>query len=231
MVQFLRHPQQDQPLRERFYYRELAHGSTTMSAVLSIHKWKSNAELIRDIAGMGRYLKSDWLTLDPTYGYGNFWTLWKPNRLVAHDLNPAKAPDGPVDFTFLPYKNRSFDCVVFDPPYKLNGTPELEMDETYGVEEATNWRERMSLVESGIAECARVLGKGYLLLKCMDQVCSGKMRWQTDVFTRCAESHGLGKVDRFDMLSYRAQPKGRSQQHARRNASTLLVFKRGHKSE
>jgi hypothetical protein len=53
------------------------------------------------------------------------------------------------------------------------------------------------------------------------------VRWQTIDFTLVAESCGLGLVDRFDFLSYRPQPSGVRQQHARRNSSQLLVFKRG----
>lgn len=198
--------------------------------VLGIRAWPSNAELIADCAQLG-YLREEWRTLDPTYGYGTFWKVWKPRELVASDLDPEKSPEGhPVDFTALPWADRSFDCVVFDPPYKLNGTPDGidGVDERYGVhDETTNWRDRMRLIRSGISECARVLGDGYLLVKCQDQSCAGKTRWQTVNFTNYAATLDLGLVDRFDFLSYRPQPFGRRQVSARRNASTLLVFKRG----
>ena len=88
----------------------------------------------------------------------------------------------------------------------------------------------MALIRAGIGECARVLADGYLLLKCMDQVCSGKVRWQTDEFTEHARRCGLGKVNKSDFPSYRPQPSGRSQKHARRNTSSLLVFQRGYTS-
>lgn len=198
--------------------------------VLATQEWASNAELIADCARLG-YLREEWRTLDPTYGYGTFWKLWAPKRLVATDLDPRKSRRDPVDFTAMPWSDRSFDAVVFDPPYKLNGTPDgAGVDERYGVHKPTDWRERMALIRKGIEECTRVLRDGYLLLKCQDQVCSGKVRWQTLDFTRHAEFLGLGLVDRFDFLSYRPQPNGRRQVHARRNSSSLLVFKRGWKS-
>jgi hypothetical protein len=50
--------------------------------------------------------------------------------------------------------------------------------------------------------------------------------WQTDMVTRRAEDAGLTKVDALLFMSHRPQPEGRSQQHARRNYSTLLVFSR-----
>ena len=59
-----------------------------------------------------------------------------------------------------------------------------------------------------------------------DQVCSGRVRWQTFAFTEEALSNGCELVDRMELISYRPQPKGRSQVHARRNHSTLLIFKR-----
>lgn len=191
--------------------------------VLAITKWADNAEMIEDVATLG-YL--DGRVLDPTYGEGNFWTRWKPKDLTASDLNPKKSPIGySVDFTNMPWANRSFDVVVFDPPYKLNGTPDPDRDEKYGVHEYTRWQDRMNLIIDGVVECCRVADK-YVLVKCQDQVSSGKIRWQTDDVTTAAKACGFEKVDRLDFLSYRAQPNGRSQKHAHRCSSQLLVFKR-----
>lgn len=197
--------------------------------VMAIHDWKSNAELIEDCARLG-YLNEHWATLDCTWGYGTFWKNWSPLDLTGCDLDPAKSPIGySVDFTKMPFADRSFKSVVFDGPYKLNGTDQGE-GERYGVHETTRWQDRMQLLRDGITECARVLGDGYLLVKCQSQVCSGKVRWQDIEFVNHAQTCGLGLVDRLDMLSYRPQPEGRSQVHARRNASTMLILKRGWKT-
>ena len=196
--------------------------------VLAADTWRSNAELIADVAKLG-YLKADYRTLDPTYGLGVFWRRWRPDDLVACDLDPAKSPLGrSVDFTNLPWPAGSFSAVVLDPPYKLNGTPTADIDARYGVDEREHWRDRLDLIERGIAECARVLRPGgTFLLKCADQVCSGQIRWQTDEFSHHAAAVGFRKVDRFDMLGHaRPQPRGRRQVHARGRGSTLLVFER-----
>lgn len=196
--------------------------------VLAIDKWKSNAELIASCAELG-YLRKEWSTLDPTYGLGTFWKVWRPELLIATDIDPKKSPhtSNGIDFRALPWVDRTFDAVVFDPPYKLNGTPDASIDERYAVHVPTRWQDRMTLCMDGIRECARVLGDGYLLVKMQDQVCSGKVRWQTRVFADVAGDCGLGLVDRFDFLSYRPQGKEVRQVHARRNSSQLLVFKRG----
>lgn len=196
-------------------------------AVLAIAERPSNAELIVDCAQLG-YLRKEWRTLDPTYGLGVFWQQWRPDVLVASDLDPAKSPTGTsVDATHLPHPDRSFPSVVIDGPYKLNGTPTAAVDGRYGVHEPTRWQDRMTLLERMLTEGARVLGDGYLLFKCQDQVCSSKVRWQTFVFTAHAMTLGLGLVDRLEQVSYRPQPNGVRQVTARRNASTMLVFQRG----
>ncbi len=145
-------------------------------------RWESNADLIKACHELG-YIKDEDLVLDPTYGEGVFWQKYRPKGLIWSDLDPDKTNpvSPPVDFTDMPYVPGTFDVVVFDPPYKLNGTPVLgAFDERYGIAQYTKWQDRMQLCIDGITECVRVLKKkGYLLVKCQDQVVSGKMRWSS----------------------------------------------------
>jgi hypothetical protein len=183
----------------------------------------TNAELIAACAELG-YLRAGWLTLDPTYGRGGWWRRWRPERLVAHDL----ALDG-VDFRRLPEAGASIDAVAFDPPYRLNGTPDRgEFDARYGTGTTARWQERHALIRAGISEAVRVLRPGgILLVKCADQVCSGRVRWQTREFAAHAEAAGCELIDQLHLLaSPRPQPPGRRQAHARRNLSTLLVLRK-----
>jgi SAM-dependent methyltransferase len=191
--------------------------------VPAAHAWRDNAELIVEVAKLG-YL--DGLVVDATYGLGRFWARWRPARLIAHDIDPAKG-DG-VDLRRLPESDASVDVVVLDPPYKLNGTPSLgDFDHAYGVHEATRWQDRVQLILDGIVESARVLRPGgRLLLKVQDQVVSGAVRWLTVDCTTHAAAHELDLVDRFDLLRKgRPQPAGRRQVHAHGRPSTLLVFR------
>jgi hypothetical protein len=202
--------------------------------LMAFGSWGNNAELIAAIGVHGRYLRPEWVTLDPTYGLGRFWRHWRPAHLARHDLDPERAPDGPADFTDLPYDPGTFDAVVFDPPYKLNGTSTgkgaAAADAGFGVA-SSDWsrltlEQRHDLIRAGITECTRVLRPGgWMLVKCQDQVWSGKVRWQTREFADHAEALGHRLVDRFDLASYRPQPPGRRQVHARRNTSTLLVLR------
>jgi len=219
--------------------------------VLAQHRWKSNAELIADVAKLG-YIGD--MVLDATYGKGTFWKVFQPEYLWAnvygdklhifHGGYKTELHVG-LDFTNIrPYEDGDFDTVVLDGPYKLNGTPDPKVDERYGVHEPTRWQDRMALIHDGIAECARVLKPGgTFLLKCQDQVVSGHMVWQTDEFTATAEKHGLKKIDRFDLIGKgRKQPmaatervredgtvlkrKARKQRHAHGRGSSLLVFRK-----
>jgi len=192
-----------------------------MSTISAASPWSSNAEMIRDVATLG-YLDGP-IVVDATWGRGAFWTYFKPDALLVHDIRV----DG-VDFRNLPEATGSVDALVLDPPYRLNGRPDAAFDERYGTDEPTDWRDRMALIFEGITEAARVLNDaGYLLLKCQDQVCSGHVRWQTIEFTNHARWLGLGLVDSFLIIGGRPQPPGTRQVHARRNYSTLLVFKKG----
>lgn len=191
-----------------------------MAEVMRATAWTNNSHMIEDVARLG-YL--DGLVLDATYGEGAFWNLWRPETLVTSDLyKPAKYS---WDYKNIPMPDSHFDVVVFDPPYKLSGTPSSpKMDHAYGVEEYMPREERLEDIRLGALECFRVAGK-FLLVKCMDQVEGGKMRWQTDIVTRAVEEAGGRKVDRFDYLhTPRPQPEGRRQKTARSNYSTLLVF-------
>lgn len=201
--------------------------------VMAMSTARTNAELIEQCAELG-YLRAEWLTLDPTWGHGKFWTLWRPQRLAGSDLDPALSPiGGCVDFTNLPWVADWFDAVTFDPPYKLNGTSTGKgpsaSDESYGVHGPNvSWQDRHRLIRDGITECVRVLKpKGMLLVKCQDQVCSGAKRWQTREFADHAESLGCRLVDMLHPPGGRKQPKGRRQVHSRQNYSTMLILRKG----
>lgn len=197
---------------------------------------RNNAELIV-LARMLGYIPPRGRILDPTYGKGRFWSLWAPwalwgpEHLIKSDLKPRFPDVLAHDFTKLPHQDRVFDAVVFDPPYKLNGTPTPDgPDADYGVDVKMSTAERHDLCARGIVECARVTANGgFLLIKCQDQVASNKVHFQTHDFAALAEQHGCGLVDMLHLPSKRAQPTGRRQLHAHANYSTLLICRKGYR--
>jgi DNA modification methylase len=208
----------------------------TMSAhpVMAVARWASNADLIASVARLG-YLKKTDRICDPTYGSGVFWKVWQPDNLVASDIRVKRSPCGEsIDFRKMPYDDGSFDVVALDGPYKLNGSASSDSDARYGVHVPASWQDRMQLIRDGITECARVLRPdGVLLLKCMDQVCSGHVRWQTIDFANHAAEHECVLVDQLHPVGGRPQPersrkdgKPSVQHHARRNISTLQVYRK-----
>ena len=191
----------------------------------------NNAQLIADCFTLG-YLHDGDRVLDPTFGLGRFWSANRPVELVGCDVNVERSPIGySIDFRSLPWPDGDFDAVVFDPPYKLNGTPSqggpATSDADYGADTYTRWQDRHAVILAGITECVRVLRtNGYLLVKCQDQVSSGKVRWQTRIFADHAESVGCELVDMLHLVGGIPQPTGRRQVHARRNYSTLLICRK-----
>ena len=195
--------------------------------VRAIGARKNNAELIADCAQL-EYLNKTDMVADVTHGLGRFWNIWEPDILLASDLDPVKSPCGlSIDFTDLPFETEELDAVVFDPPYKFSGTSKVKSDPGYGIGDYMSVEARMRLIYDGVIEAARVVKPdGYVLVKCQDQVVSGKVVWQTLDIVDLASHFRLDLVDMLHVRSYRPQPAGRRQVHARRDYSTLLVFRK-----
>ncbi len=192
-----------------------------MNEVMRAHRWVTNAAMIADVARLGLISEE---VFDATYGEGAFWTEWKPDTLITNDLHkPAQFHE---DYRSLPFPDAIFSTVALDPDYKMQGTPtpDSEMDRRYGTGEVKRWQDRLDDIVTGAVECYRVCG-GRLLVKCMDQVVSGKVVWQTDDVTRAVEQAGGHKTNRFDFLSA-PRPQPGVQKTERANYSTLLVFAR-----
>lgn len=124
-----------------------------------------NAALIASIAPL--YLRGS--VLDVTYGGGVWWRRFKPEEFAGHDI----ATDG-VDFRALPYGNRSWDTVCFDPPYVPSRAahtahPAIKgrFREAFGLNTIRRRSDLDALVDEGLAECARV-ARHWVLAKCCD---------------------------------------------------------------
>ena len=193
--------------------------------VESVVTSRLNGPLIATAAKL--WIGDDDLVVDVTYGKGNFWTVYRPARLVAHDLKI----DG-VDFRRLPEGGGSVDVVVFDPPYIAQGgrssSTEPEFLDRYGLTDCPKTvPESLRLISHGMTEGARVLKPGgRLMVKCMDYVSGGRLVLGRHHVVTTALTLGLEQVDEFVHHSGTGpQPKRDRQLHSRRSHSFLCVFR------
>ena len=179
----------------------------------------TNDEAVADLAKLGLCPEP---VLDLTYGRGTFWKLHRPAALVTNDLRVAGC-DHAWDFTEpLPADHHGrYATVVFDPPYKLNGTP-TDTDR-YGADEALPVAERLRRVEVGTDHAAALVAPGGLLwVKYQDQVANGEMHWLSDLVRD--QLPGWTREARL-FVAARHRPQ-RSQTRPRNNYSTLEVWRR-----
>lgn len=201
--------------------------------VLAAHDWPTNGDLIADVFELYFADRPDALVLDPTYGRGLWWTKHRPAKLICSDLRPQAADVAAHDFTALPHMDGVFDIVAFDPPYVCVGgrktTTLPDMHDRYGLTDAptTPWGVQTQ-IDRGLAEMARVTRpRGYILCKVQDYISSGRFFDGTYNTQHAAKRLGLETIDRLEHIAgVRPQPPGRRQVHARRNLSTLFVFRR-----
>lgn len=182
-----------------------------------------NADLIAAVAPL--YIAGD--VLDVTYGRGMWWRRHRPENLQAHDI----ALDG-VDFRKLPYDDRSWDTVCFDPPYiKSTGTIESStapsFRDRFGLDEKRTTAEVGELIVDGLTECARVM-KRYLLVKCMDY--SNGRQFHAVSYSTVAAAQQIGLYLHDEIILHAGPGPGGShrildQRRARRVHSKLLVFR------
>lgn len=185
---------------------------------------RTNARLMRDCARLGYLGGPSSLVIDLTYGKGKFWTEVRPPRLVGNDLDPSGGASEFRDFRATEWPTAFADVVVFDPPYRLGGTPSTPaFDEAYGL---TEWRGRdavRELIVDGTHEAVRI-ARGLVLVKVQDQVNGGRVHSQTSWVINAAEAMGGRFVDSLHVVGGRAQPSGRRQVRARHGYSTLVVL-------
>ncbi len=179
-----------------------------------------NSQLMEDCAKLGYLLDP---ILDLTYGKGNFWSLLPDTRVYSNDLDPNIETDFTVDFTSTLWAGNSWGSVVFDPPYRLGGTPSTpDFDNAYGINEYRTKADVKALIEQGTREACRI-ASSHVLVKVQDHVSSGVLQPQTTWVINAA-TPDVVLVDTLHVIGGRPQPEGRTQKRARHGYSTLLVF-------
>lgn len=102
------------------------------------------------------YFREHDIVLDPTWGKGNFYTIYEPKHLIKHDKYTL---DG-VDCRGLPEEDGSVDTVVLDLPLISKGGRHTsgmkEFDKAYGLKAAPKTPAGVhKVVRGGIKEAFR----------------------------------------------------------------------------
>lgn len=220
--------------------------------ILAAQRWPSNAELLQDVAAL--WFKPDDVIVDLTYGRGTWWKKYRhPGRVVGctRSIPEPKMLDqmekrgiewrmlhdfrnlGPLLWTPPDHPNHVVDVFLFDPPYVAPGGRSSstipDFNDRYGlVDCSASPRELHQHNALGLAQAFLYVRPGGLIVtKSMDYISSGTYQPGTYWMQRSADALGLIQVDRFEHIgNARVQPGGRRQVHARRNVSTMLVYRK-----
>ncbi len=199
----------------------------------------NNNDLFPDVLDL--YVPDGSTILDVTYGKGIFWKDVnidaRSYKLFTNDCEYGLG-EYSYDCRELPKPwEDAFDTVIFDPPYLYVGG--WKTMRNFGAANSKLYRnqeraEKISGVKqvdllyyNSMKEAYRVLKhKGILIIKCMDQVQSGKQVWAHMTYKEYAEILGFRSEDLF-VLVRKSKPlmRHKKQIHARKNHSYFLVFK------
>ena len=185
-----------------------------------------NEDLLPEI--MNIYAKDGDKIADVTYGRGNFW---KKMDMTKYKFYPSDLMTG-IDFRNLPYTNDTFDIVVIDPPYMHSSSCPIidDLDSTYRNNKRGGWGTKYvhQLYAEGMLEGYRTLkNKGLLMVKCQDQIESGKNQFDHITIFNFAVQMNFLPEDLF-VLTRNGTPMMRHnyQLHARKNHSYMWVFRK-----
>ncbi len=184
-----------------------------------------NAELLADAFRI--FVPAGVTVADVTYGRGNFWGKLDQTqyRVLKSDINPRTPDTFQADFRDLPYPDNFVDVLLFDPPYAHGGkNMKKSITQPYGYSTG-NHADVIQLYADGIREATRVLRKrGLAMVKCQDEIESGKQCWSHIEIKDLLEADGFQIVDLLSLVQ-KTQPTMRVdyQKHARKNHSYLWV--------
>lgn len=216
--------------------RRTAGGVATSDLVVSAHS-ANNDKVFPEILKLHVPLGAT--IADVTYGKGVFWkAVPKGNyKLLATDLKTG------VDCRNLPYRDRTIDCLILDPPYMEglfrrntdhlagNGTYKA-FRSSYSNGQTTNGGPKyhdavLDLYFKAGKESARILKKkGIMIVKCQDEVSANKQRLTHVELINEYAKIGFYCKDLFVIVRQNkpAVSRLKKQVHARKNHSYFLVF-------
>lgn len=162
--------------------------------------------------------------LDCTYNKGVFWRKSCDSRPIRSDLGKFQDLDVRADLAQLPFLDGSLDVVVLDPPYGNMSTVARtdHMEGPCALKTVRTPTDVMNLYRDGIDEAELVLSPGgILIVKCQDQVNSGKQIWFSIKIYNYAIMCSFEGIDRFHQLPHnKPHMRHNTQKHSRKWGST-----------
>jgi hypothetical protein len=176
--------------------------------------------------------------LDATVNRRRFWRglAW---NVIGLDIDPRCRPDVVGDNRALPFADRCFDAVVYDPPHVPNQGKDRSKDfnDRFGLvlkAPATRGYNLTHLYPPFLLEAYRVLKReGILLCKIADYVHGHRFQWAHLEVIKAAVDVGFCACDCIIKIRKGpiTDPRWKKAHHARRHHCYWLVFRKSKKCE
>lgn len=176
--------------------------------------------------------------LDATVNSGRFWE-GSTRPIVGLDIDPKHRPDVVADNRQMPFKDRCFDVVAYDPPHVPNQGRDKHKDfnTRFGLvlkSPAVNGYNFSHLYPPFVREAYRVLRpEGILLCKIADYIHGHRFQWAHVELMKAAVEAGFTACDCFVKVRQGPiiDPRWKTAHHARRHHCYWLIFRKSDKCE
>lgn len=176
--------------------------------------------------------------LDATVNGGRFWRGSK-RSVIGLDIDPKHRPSIVADNTTMPFKNGSFDAVIYDPPHVPNqGKDNLKDFSTrFGLVLKSPKEQKYSFAHMYppfVQEAYRILKEeGVLFCKVSDYIHHHQYHWAHIDLIQAAKDIGFRPCD--CIIKARKgpiiDPRWKNAHHSRRQHSYWLIFRKSRKCE
>jgi len=176
--------------------------------------------------------------LDATVNHGRFWRGNKWN-VIGMDINPRYRPTVVGDNTNMPFSDRAFDVVVYDPPHIPNQGKDKSKDfnTRFGLVLRSSKENHYTFSHTFppfLREAYRVLkSEGILLCKITDYIHHHRYQWAHIDFINAAHEAGLMPCDCIIKVRKGPiiDPRWKTAHHSRRQHCYWLVCRKSKKCE
>jgi SAM-dependent methyltransferase len=176
--------------------------------------------------------------LDATVNAGRFW-VGSSRPVTGMDIDPRHKPDVVGDNTDMPFKDGSFDVVVYDPPHVPNQGRDNQKDfnTRFGLVVKASAKQGYNFSHTFPPFCReayRVLRpEGILLCKIADYIHNHRYQWAHVEFLNAAVAAGFTACDCIVKVRKGpiTDPKWKTAHHARRQHCYWLILRKSKKCE